>query len=131
MIVKVHILQIPQGSTLHLEGEENPAPLGLEEAGATPLSQLQYNIEVGLSNGGIFATGWLKIKVSLTCVVTLEPFEKEILINPFCLQKELDGRELVDLTPEIRDDIHLQIPAHPRSPSADEFLRLNPTQFQV
>ena len=30
------------------------------------------------------------------------------------LQKELDGRESVYLTEEVREDIHLALPAHPR-----------------
>ncbi len=64
--------------------------------------------------GGLFAMGSLKIQVSLKCVACLEQFETDVVVDPFAIQKELDGRELVDLTPEIREDIHLALPAYPR-----------------
>lgn len=100
---------------MHLEGEEDPAFLGLEEAGAAAVGPLRYSVDAGVSEGGLFVTGSLSLRVRFTCVVTLEPFEKEISIPDFATQKELGGAELVDLSPEIREDIHLALPAHPRS----------------
>jgi hypothetical protein len=116
--MKVHLMQIPGAGTLHLEGEEDAAPLGLEEAGAEPAGPLHYSLDAGLSRGGLFAVGSLRLRVRLRCVVTLELFEHEIVIDAFAVQKELDGREVVDLTPEVREDIHLALPAHPRSAAA-------------
>jgi uncharacterized metal-binding protein YceD (DUF177 family) len=116
--MKVHLRQIPAGGTLHIEGEEEAAPLGLEEAGAEPAGPLCYSLDVGLSGGGLFAVGSLRLRVRLRCVVTLDHFEHEIRIDAFAVQKELDGREVVDLTPEVREDIHLALPAHPRSAAA-------------
>ncbi len=113
--MKVHLRQIPSGGTLHLAGEEDPSGLDLADAGAEPAGPLRYALEVGLSDGGIFATGELRLRVRMRCVVTLEHFETEIVIPTFAMQRELDGRELVDLTPEVREDIHLALPAHPRS----------------
>jgi len=112
--MKVHLHQIPQGATLHLEGEEDASFLGLEEAGAKPLSPLRYSLDVGLSDGGLFAVGQLEIRVVFRCVACLEEFESKLSLNEFALQKELDGRELVDLGPEVREDIHLALPAYPR-----------------
>lgn len=112
--MKVHLNQIPQGGTLHLEGEEDAGFLGLEEAGARAVSPVSYALDAGLSEGGIFAAGRLRVKVRLKCVACLEAFESEVVVDPFGMQKELDGRELVDLTPEIREDIHLALPAYPR-----------------
>ena len=112
--MKVHLLQIPRGETLHLEGEEDPAALDLEEAGAAPLSPLSYELDVGLSDGGLFATGRLSIRVRMQCVVCLGDIEKEIVVDPFSMQMELTGREQIDLTPFVREDIHLLLPPHPR-----------------
>ena len=112
--MKVHLRQIPAGGTLHLEGEEEATPLGLEEAGAEPVGPLEYSLDVGLSEGGLFATGSIAQRVRMTCVACLEPFEREIVVDPFATQVELEGSELVDLTPEVREDIHLLLPAHPR-----------------
>lgn len=118
--MKVHIRQIPEGGTLHLEGEQDPSSLGLEEAGAEPIGPLEYSLDVGLSEGGLFATGSVAQKVKMTCVSCLEPFEREIVIEPFATQIELDGNELVDLTREVREDIHLLLPAHPRCDQGGE-----------
>ena len=112
--MKIHLRQIPQGGTLHVEGVEDARFLELEEVGARACSPLHYELEVGLSGGGIFATGRLSLSVRLRCVACLDEFETQLTVDPFALQKELDGRESVDLTPELREDIHLALPAHPR-----------------
>lgn len=112
--MKVHLRHIPQGGTLHLEGEEDAAFLELEAANVQAVSPVQYTLDVGLSEGGLFAAGSVRVAVRMKCVVCLEDFETEIAIDPFGMQKELDGREEVDLAPEIREDIHLALPAHPR-----------------
>jgi len=116
--MKVHQRAIPQGDTLHLEGEEDPAGLELEEAEARPLTPLRYSIDVGLSDGGLFATGSLAITLELRCVATLELFPFEVEVDDFAMQMELSGRELVDLTPYVREDILLALPAHPRRAEA-------------
>lgn len=118
--MKVHLRQIPEGDTLHLEGEESAEPLGLEEAGVTPISPLSYSLDVGLSGGGLFATGRLAVRVRMQCVACLEDFEREIVADPFSLQMDLPGGELIDLTPLAREDIHLNLPAHPRCDSNGE-----------
>lgn len=118
--MKVHLNQIPAGGTLHLEGEEDPASLVLEEAGAEPVGPLRYSIDAGVSGGGLFATGNIALRVRMTCVSCLEPFERELVSESFVTQIELGGSELVDLTPEVREDMHLLLPAHPRCDSGGE-----------
>lgn len=112
--MKVHLRQIPEGETLHLEGEESAAQLGLEEAGATPVSPLSYSLDVGVSDGGLFATGRVSVRVRMQCVVCLAEIEKDIVADPFSFQTELTGHEQIDLTPFVREDIHLLLPPHPR-----------------
>jgi len=112
--MKVHRLQIPQGETIHLEGEEDAGPLGLEEAGAEAVGPLGYSLDVGLSEGGLFATGRLEVRVRFECVACLEKFEQDVVVDPFALQLELSGNELIDLTPAVREDIHLSLPPYPR-----------------
>ncbi|MFA7345217.1 MAG: hypothetical protein WC003_13015 [Terrimicrobiaceae bacterium] len=109
--------QIPQGETLHLEGEEEATRLDLQEAGATPVSPLSYSLDVGLSDGGLFATGRVSVRVRMRCVACLEDLDLEIVADPFSLQTELTGREQIDLTPFVREDIHLLLPPHPRCDS--------------
>ena len=116
--MKVNLHHIPEGETLHLEGEEDSAPLGLDEAGMTAVSPLRYSLDLGMSDGGLFATGRLEVKARMTCVRCLEDFEEDLVVDPFSMQIELTGGELIDLTPIIREDIQLILPAHPRCDSS-------------
>lgn len=116
--MKVHLRQIPQGDILHIEGEEDAGPLGLEEAGATAVSPLRYALDVGTSADGLFATGRIAVRVRMRCVLCLADFEQDIEVDPFSLQMDLTGNELIDLTPMVREDIHLILPPHPRCDAA-------------
>lgn len=124
--MKIHLYQIQNGET-HYEGEEDPAFLGLEEADAKALGPLKYNLEVGTSEDGLFATGTLEIKIELTCVSCLRKFDKTFIINDFATQVELEGRETIDLTPEIREDIFLNLPPYPKCDEEGE--QRCPSQF--
>lgn len=112
--IKVHLHHIPENDSLHFTGEADSALLGLEEAGIEAIGPLIYDLQVGLSEGGLFATGTLSQTMRMTCVGCLETFEWQLENKEFALQKELSGSELVDLTPEVREDIHLLLPMHPR-----------------
>ena len=112
--MKIHLRQIPQGGTLHLEDAEEARFLELEEIDASAVSPLRYVLDVGVSGGGIFATGRLSLRIRSRCVACLNEFETELIIEPFVFQGELEGRESVDLTTQMREDIHLALPAHPR-----------------
>ncbi|MEO6848683.1 MAG: YceD family protein [Chthoniobacterales bacterium] len=112
-MVRVHSRQIPSEG-LHLEGETDSACLGFEELDIQVLSPLKYSLDVGVSEGGFFATGKLSLKVTLKCVATLEDFPYDIEVENFAVQIELKGDEVVDLTPMIREDILLNLPPYPR-----------------
>jgi len=110
--VKVHLKQIPpEGS--HLEGEENCLIPELEAEGIRCIGPMQYKIDVGISGGALWANGSLKQPVELRCVACLEKFDHEIIVPAFALHAELLGPETVDLTPFMREDILLNLPAHP------------------
>ena len=126
-MLKVHLHQIPEGDTLHLEGEVDPSFLELEKAGMKPIGKLYYNLDVGVSGSGFFATGTLSQKGRMTCVGCLEFFEYEFITRQFAMQRELEGSELVDLTFEVREDIHLLLPMHPRCTLGEE--KNCPVQF--
>ena len=111
--VKVHLKQIPpQG--LHLEGEEDCLIPELETEGVRCLEPMQYKIDVGISDGSLWANGSLNQPVELTCVGCLEKFTHDIKVPAFALHTELHGPETVDLGPFMREDILLNLPAHPR-----------------
>ena len=112
-MISVHLLQIPPEGK-HLEGEEDPGFLDLAEIGAKAAGPVHYDLEVGLSGGGVFATGRVSVPVEMTCVACLQPFVYEAVADPFATQVEIEGRELVDLTPAVREELLLALPNHPR-----------------
>jgi uncharacterized metal-binding protein YceD (DUF177 family) len=110
--MKVHLRQIPADG-LHLEGEEEcPIPeLGAE--GVICTGPLRYALDLGISEGSLWVTGTLAQPVELKCVRCLEPFGYDIEVHAFSIHQELTGPEVVDLAPYVREDILLNLPAHP------------------
>jgi DUF177 domain-containing protein len=111
--MKVHLKQIPpQG--LHIDGEEKCPIQELETEGIRCAGQLHYELDLGVAGGGLWANGSLSLPVQLRCVSCLEKFVHEIRVPAFAAHMELHGPETVDLTPLMREDILLNLPAHPR-----------------
>jgi uncharacterized metal-binding protein YceD (DUF177 family) len=110
--MKVHTLQIPVDG-LHLEGEEDSHVLGINDPLMKPAGPIHYALDVGLSGGGIFATGVVGVDLDVQCVTCLEAFRFPLEVPEFACQVELEGRETVDLTEPVREDILLALPPHP------------------
>ncbi len=110
--MKVHILQIPPEGK-HYEGEDPNSILDLNEENVRPVSPVHYSLDVGLSGGGLFATGEVGADIEFQCVNCLEHFTYPVRVQDFACQVELTGAETVDLTDPIREDILLALPAHP------------------
>jgi uncharacterized metal-binding protein YceD (DUF177 family) len=110
--MKVHLKQIPvQG--LHLEGEEDCPIQELESEGIRCAGCLHYDLDLGVAGGALWANGSLSQPVELRCVSCLEKFVHEVRIPAFAVHIELQGPETVDLTPSMREEILLNLPAHP------------------
>ena len=111
--MKVHLNQIPEGGELHIEGTEKPEILELDDPLVRCTGTIHYALDAGLSEGGLFATGWLEAEMEMECVNCLERFIYPLRIENFAMQTELAGAETVDLTPSVREDILLALPSHP------------------
>jgi uncharacterized metal-binding protein YceD (DUF177 family) len=111
--MKIHLKQIPaQG--LHLDGDEDCPIHDLEAEGIRCAGLLHYNIDLGIAGGALWARGSLSQPVELSCVSCLEKFVYEIQVPAFAVHTDLPGPETIDLTPFIREDLLLNLPAHPR-----------------
>jgi uncharacterized protein len=111
--MKVHVNQIPTEGKRY-EGEDPNIILDLSGTDIVPVLPVSYTLDVGLSDGGLFATGRLGTEMECTCVGCLERFRLPVSVDNFAIQLELTGREEIDLTEPIREDILLALPAHPR-----------------
>ena len=110
--MKIHLNRFPTGG-LHLEGEEEHDILKIQDELYRTLSPVRYALDVGLSDGGLFATGSLAVDLELECVRCLNRFQQTVEVPDFAVQVELTTSETVDLTEEIREDILLALPPHP------------------
>jgi uncharacterized protein len=110
--MKVHLKQI-RAQGLHLEGEEDCPIQELESEDIYCAGPLRYDIDLGIAGGGLWANGSLSLPVELRCVSCLEKFVHEVRVPAFAVHTELHGPETVDLTPFMREDILLNLPAHP------------------
>ena len=126
--MKVHILQIPPDGQ-HLEGEDPGEILDLTAEEFRPVSPVSYTLDIGLSGGGLFATGRLGVTMQMQCVRCLQLFCSDIAVDDFACQVELTGAEMVDLTEPVREDILLALPAHPHCDWYGE--RVCPGAFQA
>jgi len=107
--MKIHLKQVPaQG--LHLDGNEDCPIHDVEAEGIRCAGPLHYNIDVGVTGGALWARGSLSQPVELRCVSCLENFVHHIQVPAFAVHTE---PETVDLTPFIREDLLLNLPAHP------------------
>jgi len=111
--MKVHLNQIPVEG-LHLEGAETSSMLDLHEPGVSPVSDVRYALDIGVSDGGLFATGSIGVDLEMECVACLDRFRCPLEVADFACQVELTGAESVDLTGMVREDILLALPPHPR-----------------
>ena len=111
--MKVHLRQI-QADGLHFEGEEECPIPDLAAEDVVCVGPLRYSLDLGISEGALWVTGHLVQPVELKCVRCLEPFRFDIEVPAFSIHHQLTGPELIDLTPYVREDILLNLPAHPR-----------------
>ena len=111
--MKIHLKQIPADG-LHLEGDEECPIPELEVEGIHCVGPLHYNVDLGVAGGALWASGSLSQPVELRCVSCLEKFVHEIQVPAFAVHMDLPGPETVNLTPLMREDLLLNLPAHPR-----------------
>ena len=110
--MKIHLRQIPVEGK-RLEGEEDCAIPDLSTEEIRCVAPLRYALDVGISGDALWAKGELQQDVELRCVSCLEPFVHTIHVRDFAAHIESSGPELVDLAPAMREDILLNLPAHP------------------
>ena len=110
--MKIHLNRFPTEG-LHIEGEEPHEILQIQDELYRPISPVRYSLDVGLSDGGLFATGTLAVDLDMECVRCLNRFTYALEVPDFAVQVELSSSETVDLTEEIREDILLALPPHP------------------
>ena len=136
--MKVHLRQIPEEG-LHIEGEEDCPIPELESEDVICAGPLRYSLDIGVSEGALWGNGSLAQPVKVRCVACLEQFVHTIEVRDFALHTDLGGPEVIDLTPFVREDILLNLPAYPRCdrngarvcPAAEKLQQLSETRDEA
>ncbi len=110
--MKIHLNQSPPEG-LHLTGEQDCVLGDLGSQEIRCVGPMRYSLDLGISDGALWANGTIAQTVELPCVACLERFEHEIKVPAFALHTELHGPETVDITPFMREDILLNLPPYP------------------
>ena len=127
--MKIHQRQIPPEG-LHIEGEDPAESLDLPaDESLRALSPMRYELDLGMSADGLWATGELSLDTELRCVRCLEAFEYPLTVPDVAVEMERPATETVDLTPLLREDILLALPAYPHCDWSGE--RVCPAQERL
>lgn len=121
--MQINLRHIPAEGK-HYAGDESAANLKIENTLYRFEEPIHYDLEATLSGRGLLVRGTLHTLVRATCVRTLEPFDLPVNIDDFTVLAEEAPGDIVDLTPHMREDILLALPAHPINPNAPKAVRL-------
>lgn len=111
MIVNLRL--IPDGG-ITVEGEEDPAIIDIDDPSTAFFHPIGYRLRLNRAGQILLVRGHLKTTGSFTCSRCLKEFKAPILVADFGREKEIGPEEVkIDLTPDIREDIILAIPAKP------------------
>jgi uncharacterized metal-binding protein YceD (DUF177 family) len=111
--MKIHLQQIPEGG-VHLEGQEKADILELNDPTIRALQDVTYSLSVQVEKNNVLVTGQLSLELEIECVSCLRLFHYPLVVPDFVYETTVGGRETIDLTPAIREDILLVLPSHPR-----------------
>jgi uncharacterized protein len=110
--MKIHLAQIPADG-LRLQGEVPAAVLEVVEPGTEVPAPINYDVVASQMGSALLVQGRVWTRATLRCVRCLKNFKQDVETREFVVHRPLTGEELVDLTAEVREDILLQLPAHP------------------
>ena len=95
-----------------ISGVEPASSLEIEqEYIIRPAGALGYDLTVHCVSGELIVQGTLKINIICCCARCGDDFQKKIVVSDFCRSFPLTSKnELINLTPDVREDILLALP---------------------
>lgn len=96
-----------------LESEENPEIVDIGESQEKFKEPISVRIRAFKVSGNLIVTGSLATQVTLVCGKCLKEFTYLIGNKKFAYDCEILGRDIIDLTDPIREDIIIGLPVKP------------------
>jgi uncharacterized metal-binding protein YceD (DUF177 family) len=116
--MKIDLANLPDEGQ-HFEGEFPPEIFELEESDIISVSTLKYSLFTQRFDTELLLTGSLEATFELTCMRSLHPFKQTIAMPSTAVSIELGNDGIVDPTPQIREEIMLELPTNPRCEDGD------------
>ncbi|MBN1269773.1 MAG: DUF177 domain-containing protein [Kiritimatiellae bacterium] len=112
MIIEISKLS-PEGS--HLEGDEPVSILDLEnDQQVRPKDPLRYRFFVQVVSQKLVVQGVVEVELEIECARCTDFYSTTVADSSFLRAYDLpEGAETVDVTPDIREDILLNLPHFP------------------
>jgi len=103
---------------LDLCGEFAEDIFQLGEGQPKPDGPVRYDLHAEIVDETLVVRGTLDADFEMTCVRCLDPFVFTVHVPDAIYGEEIGGRETIDLTDSVREDILLALPDHPRCEEA-------------
>src|ERR1700747_3298288 len=111
--MKIQVNHIPAKGEA-FEGKEQNDILELNDPGIRAVDTLSYSLCAQFDKNTLLISSTLSIVLELDCVSCLQPFISPLEVRDFSVEIPAGPHDTVDLTPYLREDIVLALPAHPR-----------------
>ena len=71
---------------------------------------VEYELHAQLQDRSLLVTGRLRTEAAFRCGRCLRAFRRRLAVPQFVFLQDLTGEDFVDLTPQMREDIILELP---------------------
>jgi len=107
--MRINVKRIPADGE-SLSGTDPASIMDLDEADIHFEHEVEYQFWAQIQGNALLVTGRVSTPATLRCSRCLRVFEQPLTVGQFVFHRELHGEDFVDLTPQMREDIILELP---------------------
>ena len=107
--MRINVKRIPDGGEI-LRGTDPASIIDIADPAVRFEREIEYDLLAQIQGHALLVTGKLATTVNLCCGRCLRRFEQPLRVEQLVFHEELTGEDFVDLTPQIREDIILELP---------------------
>jgi len=107
--MKINVKRIPPEGE-DFEGSEPPKIIELSGEDVVFERPVEYRLHAQLQGHSLLVTGRLRTEATFRCGRCLRTFRRAVSVPEFVCLQDLTGEDFVDLTPQMREDIILELP---------------------
>jgi uncharacterized protein len=115
--MRINLREIPEEG-LDLSGDIVEDIFQLSPEHPQPSGPVHYDLHAEIVGETVMVRGCLEADFEMTCVRCLDPFRFHVHLPETLFAEEIEGRETIDLTESIREDILIALPDHPHCEEA-------------